>query len=243
MPVAFLLRAVVVAAAFGLLGFAVIDAHAEGATTSRSIAVSGTGDVTASPDMATIFTGVVSEAETAAAALADNNDRADAMIAALKAAGVDAADIQTTRFAVEPQIVYPDGSRAAAEAPRIVGYRVTNDVQVTVRDLAALGGLLDTLVGAGSNRINGLNFGVSNAAALSEKAEELAVADALARAKRMAVAADQSLGPILAITDQMGGGPQPYARAAIENAASAVPIAEGTIKVSATVQVTVELAD
>ena len=241
MPVAFLIRAGVVAAALGLVGFAVLDAHAEVAP--RSIAVSGTGEVSATPDMATIFVGVVSEMETAAAALADNNDRANAMIDALKGAGIDEADIRTTRFAVDPQIVYPGSSQQSAEAPRIVAYRVTNDVQVTVRDLDALGGLLDTVVGSGANRINGLTFDASNAVELSERAEELAVEDALARAARMASAADQQLGPVVSITDQIGGGPQPYARVAMESAAPTVPIAEGTITITATVRVTVELAD
>ncbi len=123
-----------------------------------TLSVNGEGRVDVAPDIATIRVGVETQGETAAEALEANSAAAAEMIATLKDAGVEARDIQTGQLNVQP--VHADMQRTRpGESPEITGYRVVNEVAVTVRDLDALGGLLDRVVGAGANRVNAIGFG------------------------------------------------------------------------------------
>ena len=122
------------------------------------------------------------------------------VIAALKEAGIDAKDIQTASFRVEPRYTRP----IEGQAPKIDGYSVTNEVQVLVRDLDKLGDILDRLVTAGANQTAGLNFEVSKAETLLDEARQQAVANALRRAKLYAAAAGAEVGEVLTIVE--GGG-------------------------------------
>ncbi|MBL8782905.1 MAG: SIMPL domain-containing protein [Alphaproteobacteria bacterium] len=207
----------------------------------RLIAVSGLGEVKTRPDMATISTGVVSEAATAKEALAKNNAAMAAVIAALKNAGVAEDDIQTSDFSVSPK--YPPYQPNQTTAPRIVGYTVSNQVTAKVKDLAKLGGILDTLVQSGSNQINGIAFGVDEPKAQLDEARKKAVADARARAELYAEAAGVSLGKVIQISESTAVMPPVpmYRREAAMAADSSVPIAAGTQMVSATVSITFEI--
>jgi len=207
----------------------------------RLIAVSGLGEVKTRPDMATISTGVVSEAATAKEALAKNNAAMAAVIAALKNAGVAEDAIQTSDFSVSPK--YPPYQPNQTTAPRIVGYTVSNQVTAKVKDLAKLGGILDTLVQSGSNQINGIAFGVDEPKAQLDEARKKAVADARARAELYAEAAGVSLGKVIQISESTAVMPPVpmYRREAAMAADSSVPIAAGTQMVSATVSITFEI--
>lgn len=207
----------------------------------RLIAVSGLGEIKTRPDMATISTGVVSEAATAKEALAKNNAAMAAVIAALKNAGVAEDDIQTSDFSVSPK--YPPYQPNQTTAPRIVGYTVSNQVTAKVKDLAKLGGILDTLVQSGSNQINGIAFGVDEPKAQLDEARKKAVADARARAELYAEAAGVSLGKVIQISESTAVMPPVpmYRREAAMAADSSVPIAAGTQMVSATVSITFEI--
>ena len=114
--------------------------------------------------------------------------------------GIDAKDIQTASFRVEPRYTRP----IEGQAPKIDGYSVTNEVQVLVRDLDKLGDILDRLVTAGANQTAGLNFEVSKAETLLDEARQQAVANALRRAKLYATAAGAEVGEVLTIVE--GGG-------------------------------------
>ncbi len=200
----------------------------------RSVTVTGSASVDAVPDVARVTSGLVSEAATASAALAANSETMAALIAGLKSAGVEAKDIATGSFRVEPRYVHDGNGRN----PKMDGYQVNNEVAVTVRDLSRLGRLLDEMVKLGANRIGGLSFEVSGADKLKDEARRLAVADARRKADLFARAAGAEVGAVLRIAedgDVMAPRPQFAARAAM---AGGVPIERGTQSLEAHVTVT-----
>ena len=205
-----------------------------------TISLTGSGQVSVTPDIATIFVGVESQAETAAAALADNSQQAGQVIAALKDAGVVSPDIQTSNFSVSP--IYNNRKTLSSGGPAVDGYRVTNQVIAKLRDLDALGDLLDVLVTSGANRIGGISFGVDDDAAALDPARALAVEDARHRAEVYAKAAGVELGPILAISEGGGHpGPQDFAIRARAEMSMAAPVERGQSTISAQVTITWEI--
>ena len=134
-------------------------------------------------------TGVLSQGATAAEALAANTSAMNALFAALKDAGIADKDVQTSNFMVQPRYNFQDN-----KAPELVGYDVSNNVTVTVRKIGDLGALLDKVVQAGSNQINGIGFEVSEPDAALDEARKLATADATRKAKIYAEAMGVSLG-------------------------------------------------
>ena len=202
----------------------------------RGLVVTGTGEASARPDVAVISAGVVVQADTASAALADNTRAMHAVLEQLRAAGIAQEDIQTSQFAVTPlyETRQPDPQRT--EPPGIVGYQVSNQVTTRVRDIDRLGATLDALVQAGANSIDGLHFEVADPKQLLGEASDAAVADALAKARRYATAAGVELGEILAIEESDSFAPRPMMRA--EAMAASVPIAPGQTELSASVTIT-----
>jgi uncharacterized protein YggE len=199
---------------------------------SRTIAMSGQGEIRAVPDMVTLSAGVTVQAATAAAALAADNNRMQAVMTALKKQGVADKNIQTSQFSVSPQYANTDG-----QAPRLTGYQVTNEVSVRLDDVSKLGATLDALVTAGANQMNGINFSIADTAALMAQARQQAVADALNKAQTYAKAAGVTLGAIQSISESDNGGPRPLYAAAPMAMARAVPVAMGEERVTATVSI------
>ena len=199
----------------------------------RSITVTATGQVAAEPDQARITSGVATEAASASQALSRNSELMKKVIDGLKAEGIDAKDIQTTSFRVEPRYTRP----REGEAPTIDGYRVVNQVEVLARNLDRLGDVLDRLVSLGANEMAGLTFEVSKAETLRDEARKEAVANAKRRADLYAAAAGAEVGEVLAIQEggDVGPRPMPMARAM---RAEAVPIERGTETLEASVTVT-----
>ncbi len=205
----------------------------------RIITVSASGTVSAVPDEATISTGVSTEAKTAREALSANTAAMKKVIAELKSQGVEAKDIQTTQFNIEPVYVYPK----EGQPPVVTGYRAHNAVGVRVRDLDKLGGVLDQLVTAGANQMNGISFDVSKAETLKDDARKEAMANALRRAKLLAAAAGADVGDVVQISEEVSmPGPQPvmFARAKAM-AAEAAPVERGSQDLEARVTVTWKL--
>jgi hypothetical protein len=202
------------------------------------ITVVGTGDVDARPDMATITVGVVTEAESASAALEENNGRMKELFEILKDRGVSEKDLQTANFNVSPKYQHhPQGK----EEPKIVGYTVTNEVRVKVRRLSSLGGVLDALVQDGANRVHGISFSIDDEANLMDDARKKAMADARHKAELLAAAANMRLGRPLQISDQPPPRPMPMQRFRMAEAAQAVPIAPGEVTQTAIIHVTYAL--
>jgi uncharacterized protein YggE len=197
--------------------------------------VSGIGEVAAAPDMATISLGVTTEGMEAAEAMRRNSEAMTAVLAAVAAAGVAERDVQTSALSVSPRWEPP---RPNETAPRVSGFVATNIVTVRVRDLDALGGVLDAVLGEGANTLNGLSFGVADDTALRDAARQAAVADAARKARVLAEAAGVTLGPVTEIVEGGGfGGPFPSARMDMAMA-EAVPVAPGELSLQATVTMT-----
>lgn len=211
---------------------------AEEKVMERTITVSATGTATAEPDEARITSGVSTEAPSAREALTGNSEAMNKVIAALKAKGTDAKDIQTASFNVEPVMDYSkDGT-----PPKVRGYRVSNQVVVVVRDLDNLGAVLDDLVSAGANQIQGLSFEVSKAETLKDEARKDAIANALRRAKLLAAAAGAEVGQVLQISEEATPDmPVTYAGPRFAKAQAAVPIERGASKLEARVTTTWQL--
>jgi uncharacterized protein YggE len=169
-----------------------------------------------------------------------NNEVAKKLMADLKNQQVAERDIQTSQFNVQPE--YERGPRGERR-PKIVGYRVSNQVTIRVRDLTEMGKLLDMLIRTGSNQVSGISLGVSDASRVMNEARVKAIADARARAHLYAEAAGVKVGKVYAIDEQQSVFPQPgiYGRA-MEMSAD-VPIAAGEQEFTATINVTFELVD
>jgi Uncharacterized conserved protein len=212
-----------------------------------TISIAGRGEVQAAPDMAMITSGVSSQGATAREALDANTAAMTELLDELKAAGIEARDIQTTGFSVNPNYVYSDqrDSNGYSQPPRINGYQVSNTVTVVVRDLEALGTILDRSVTVGANTVNGVTFSVSDTTELLNEARKKAFADARAKAELYAQTAGTTLGDLESIRESQNfDAPQPYAMYARAEAVSTpVPVEAGELTFSITVDVEWELGN
>ena len=218
-----------------LAALATTAALAEG----RLLRVTGEGRVDTVPDQATISVGVVSRADTARDALGQNARAMQGLMGVLERSGIQPRDIRTTQVSLNPEYTRSSNT-LPAEAPRITGYYANTQLQVTVADIAGLGGVLDDLTRAGSNQIGGISFSVADPDPLLDEARRRAVQDARDKARLYASAAGVTLGAIQTIADAPAAipGPQPFARA--EMMAADMPMAPGEVSISA--QVTLEYA-
>jgi len=206
---------------------------------TRTITLTGTGSVKARPDIVHISTGVSSDAKTADAALSANTAAMTRVVSRLKTMGLEAKDIQTTNFSVQPRYRhFKDG-----QPPAVIGYRVINSVRITVREISRLGAILDKVVTLGSNQIGGILFSVSNAEELKDAARRNAMADAIRKAEIYVAAAGARLGQVKNISESFTSGPpQPvFARTAMRAEAASVPIEAGEQSLEVRVNVTWEL--
>ena len=206
-------------------------ALAQTAAPPSVISVTGEATVSVAPDQAQIEGGVVSEAKTAREASDANNTAMGKVLLALKGAGIDEKDVQTSRLSLQPQNA-PNRTGPSA----IIGYRASNRVTVRLREVTSLAGVIDTLVGAGANEIGGINFMVSQASRHLDEAREQAIADARRKAEIYARAAGVTLGEPLNISEVGSPGPMPFRRMAAGMVASA-PVAQGEETLAVTVTV------
>lgn len=216
--------------AFILLALAPLPASA----LDKIVSVTGEGEVSAAPDMAIVRLGVSTQAQAAREASDANARKMTALIAAVKAAGVADADIQTSRLSLFPQM-------SGGNNPRVTGFNASNEVTVKVRDLAGVSGVLDRAIAAGANEMSGIEFVVSQRSQLLDKARTEAVADARRKAEVYAAAAGVSLGRPVEISE--AGATPPQARPMVMRHADAasVPVAAGEQALRLSVTVTYEL--
>ena len=166
--------------------------------------VSATGRTTRVPDVAVIRAGVVTQSATAAAALTENAARMARVLAALKRAGVEPRDVQTSQIGLSPQYRYQEN-----QAPVITGYQATNSVSVRFRDIARSGAILDALVREGANQIDGPNLMIDKPEAAADEARTAAIGRARARAELYARAAGLQVSRILSISETGDFAPPP----------------------------------
>jgi uncharacterized protein YggE len=205
-----------------------------------TITVGGEGEVQVAPDQVTVTVGVTTEAKTAAEALKANTERMNELFKTLKAHDIAEKHMQTSNFNVSPQHVYDrDG-----KPPKLIGYTVSNQVTIKVLEVSRLGAILDAVVAAGGNQVQGVSFSVANPMPHLDQARRKAVADARHRAELYAAEAQVKLGKPLHITEQTAvAPPRPmYAQAMRAEAGGPVPIAAGEHTISAQVTITFEIA-
>ena len=230
-------------AALALIAVAAIPAPsaAQDSEPLRTMTVKGTGEVSAVPDIAMVSAGVLSQAPTPSAAIAQNNTAVNKVLAAIKEFGIAATDVQTARFQLSPQFRRRRGPGADGQ-PEIAGYRVSNQVTVRLRALEKLGPLLDSLVANGANQLGGLRFDVAGREALLDTARKRAIADAKRRAALYAAELGASVGRALRVSEVGVPHPIPTRFRALESrAASAIPVAPGEHTLSASVNILFEL--
>jgi uncharacterized protein len=197
-----------------------------------TVSVTGEATVSVPPDLAQVDGGVSSDAKTAREAFEANNAAMGKVLLALKGAGIEEKDIQTSRLSLQPQT----SSSKTSGPPTIVGYRASNRVTIRRRDVTKVANVIDTLVGAGANDIGGIGFSVSNASKLLDEARERAIADARRKAEIYAKAAGVTLGAPSSISEESSPGPIPYRRMAAGMPVSA-PVAQGEETLQVTVSV------
>ncbi len=229
------------AIAMALAALPALSTRADAAP-SRTLQLSATGEVTAVPDLAIVTLGMESQAKTAKEALAANTRAMRRVFDLLKGKWkVAERDMATSRFSISPVYVtqkMPDGTRRQ----RLDGYRVTNMLTIRVRRLETLGDILDSVVSAGSNRIEGITFTFSDPARLKEEALKKAMQNAVKKAKIMAREGDFTLGPVISVHERGSGPVMPaFIQHRTMAKAAAVPVARGEGKVAVTVSVTWEI--
>lgn len=212
--------------------------QAQERASARTVSVSATGTVAATPDVAHITTGVATEAATAREAMDLNNKAMSALIDGLKALGLETRDIQTINVSVEPRYQpNRDGSQA-----KINGYRVANQVRIVQRNIAKLGETLDRSITLGANMLGGIGFEVSNAETLRDEARRRAMANALRRAELYAGSVGMTIDKVVSIAEAGAAAPGPRVLAGARMAmAESVPVEAGEQTLAVTVQVTWEL--
>jgi len=203
--------------------------------TGTILDVSAEGRTSRVPDVATIRAGVVAQAPSAAAALADNAARMTRVLAALRSAGVAARDVQTATVNLAPQYRYVEN-----QPPAVTGYQASNSVAVRFRDIAKAGAILDALVGQGANQIDGPNLSIDQPDTALDEARADAVKRAQARALLYARATGMQVARIISIAEagqETGGNPPPLMTFARAKAESVTPIQAGERDVTVTLQV------
>jgi hypothetical protein len=198
-----------------------------------AISVTGEATLSVAPDQAQIEAGVTSEAKTARDASEANNAAMGKVLLALKAAGIEQKDIQTSRLSLQPE----SAPNRPPDPNSIVGYRASNHVTVRLHDVTKIASTIDMLVGAGATDIGGINFSVSNASKLLDDARAQAVADARRKAEIYAKAAGVTLGAPLSISEEGAPGPVTFRKMAVGMAVSPTPIAQGEETLQITVNV------
>jgi uncharacterized protein YggE len=199
----------------------------------HTITVVGTAAVTRVPDTARVSVGVGVTRSTVKAARDAAAKSMTAIIAGIKALGIDEKDIKTTGIDLSPQ--YSNSS-----TPKITGYRMSEQLQVTVRDMAKAGDVVDTATAKGANEVNGLWFEVGDPVSAMDEARAAAIAQARTSAQKMASAAGVSLGGVVSISESVASNPGPYYYGEAMRTLDTT-IQPGTQDVQATVTVTFEI--
>jgi uncharacterized protein len=206
----------------------------------RILAVTGTGTADVTPDRAMVVLAVETQARTAQEAARLNAQQMDAVIAAVRRAGVPQRHIRTANYRLHPEYRHE-----REREPTLVGYRAGNQLMITIDSLTIVGQVIDLAIGAGANRVDGLSFGLRDVEGARHEALRRAVQNARATAETIAAAAGVQLGEPSQIT--VGGGwpppqpPMPMRGMAMDEMAAVTPAEPGQVTYSASVTITYRL--
>jgi len=226
----------------GLLLLALLSAACEGdkvtvatqQAQSLGISVSGEGKVSGAPDIAVLTLGVSALAPSVKDARDQAASAMKGVVDSIKGNGVDAKDIQSTQFSIQPEYNYRDNNQ------ELSGYRVTNIVTAKVRNIDNASKVIDDAVAAGGDltQIQGIDFTIDDPSKLQDEARAEAVKDAQTKAERLADLAGVKLGKPISISESGAAPPMPSREALLGGAASDVsPIEPGEMEVTLDVQV------
>ena len=247
-------RIAITAAAATLAGLTALPANAQQMTPvpvmeagHTLLTVNAEGKSTRTPDIAVFSAGVTSSGNTASEALAANSADMTRVMQALKRAGIADRDIQTSDLSLYP--VYapdrpqPAGEQLEQQMPQIIGYRANNTVSVKQRKLDQYGKVIDTLVSAGANQVNGPSFQMDDPEPALDEARVSAIGTARKRADLYARALGLKVVRVLSVSESGGWSPpRPVAMYARADMAAAPPVAVGQVEANITVSVQFELA-
>lgn len=177
-----------------------IEQPVTAAEPSVPISVRGSGIINARPDTMKMNVGVSIQESTVKAAQTKVTEVIEAMTARLQAANVEEKDYRTAQYSVEPVMDYPT-EKGQAAAPRLIGFRVTSMLEITLRDTARGPELLDALTTAGANTIYNVSYTFAEPALIEQQAYDMAVKDAEARATKLAGLSGLKLGRIVSISE------------------------------------------
>ena len=220
---------------------ALAQTSADSAFKATTFSLSAYGETRIAPDMATISLGVQTDALTAAEALKANGARMNQVLAALKKAGIAERDVQTSNLNLNAQYAYEQN-----QPPKLTGYQASNQVTITVRDLAKLGASVDATVNAGANTVNGISFGLADPRAAEDAARLEAVKALQAKAALYARATGYKDMRLVNLNEGGGDTPAPppvplMAFASKREMADSTSVAAGELKVRIDVNATYEM--
>ena len=223
---------IVAVAALSVQPSRVVGAPGTDTPAEHTITVSASGKITVVPDVARVTLGVTVTKSTVKAVRQAGAKSMTDIIAALKALGIAEADIQTTNLSLYPQ--YGSGS-----APKVVGYQISEQIQVTVRDLDKAGDVIDSATAKGATDVQGISFELADPIKAQNDARAAAVEAARVSAQAMASAGKVSLGAVVSITDATQPWPIYYGYGGMKSPAAdlATPVQPGTQDLNATVTV------
>lgn len=190
----------------------------QGAQYKNTIAVSGEGKVLAKPDIGQVDLSVISDAVSVAAAQKDNTGKMDKIIKAMKDSGIKEEDLKTASYDISPRYQYSAGKST------IIGYEVTQTLEVKIRDLDKVGEILGQAAALGANQVGSLIFTFDNPEKFKSEARQKAVANAKEKAEDLAGSLGVKLGKIVSFSESVSGEPVPiYAREALGMGGGAAP--------------------
>lgn len=213
-----------------------LDSAADMDTVSKSITVSAQGTVTTMPDVAYISVGVTTQDTEMQKAQDSNAEVMNTMAEALKGAGLTDDDIRTTQYNAYPIYDYSNDTR------KIVKYEVTNQVELTIKDIERVGEYIDIAVNNGANMANSISFGILDEQGEYNEALKLAVEAAKAKADTLAAAGGVKIIGTLQITENTSGGQvyREYGELA-DTASGSTPISTGDLEIDASVTIVYEI--
>jgi len=222
-----------------------LDIQSKMQETENSITVSDTGTIYAKPDLAVATASVISEDVTVAAALSANAKKMNAVIAAVKAEGVEENDLKTTSFNISPRYEWRDQTYYYSGERVLVGYEVTQSLEIKIRDLEKVGAIIQKATDEGANEISNLQFTIDEQDELKKQAREQAIAKAKSKAEELAKELGLRLVEISSFSET---GVTPYyyglekASSAIGMGGEAAPeIQTGENKIEVTVYITYKI--
>ena len=225
-------------AVFLILVTAACDAASQeaiGGQTERSISVTGTGRAEVASDVAVLRLGVETQAASALAAMEQNSEHTQALLAALKAQGVEEKYLKTESITLRPRYDYSQDKRGE-QIRQLLGYTATNIVSARISNLDRVGTAVDAAIGAGGNRVDSIQFDIADPTEVLRVARDAAWQNALAQAQQLAELAGAKLGQVVSI-ESYQNSPGPVHNVESRALRSATPVQGGQQQLSVQVNV------